>query len=72
VDVGVVKQFTKLGGFLIPRQVLYASMWTTLLAFYLSQLKDFNFYSLFALILGVLGGGIFWFETWRDWKNMPR
>jgi len=72
VDVGVVKQFTNLGGFFVPRRVLYASMWTTLFAFYLSQFREISFYSVFALIFGVLGTGILWFETRRDWKSRPR
>jgi hypothetical protein len=71
VDVGVLKQFTSVGGVIIPRHVLYASMWTTLLVFFLSQAKDVNFYSLFALIFGFLGAGILWFETWRSWRARP-
>lgn len=35
VDVGVLKQFTRMGGMIIPRHVFYASMWSTLLAFFL-------------------------------------
>ncbi len=71
VDVGVLKQFTKLGGIIIPRHVLYASMWTTLLVFFLFQVRAIDFYSLFALIFGFLGAGILWFETWRDWRTRP-
>ena len=29
VDVGILKQFTRIRGVFVPRQVLYASMWTT-------------------------------------------
>jgi len=71
VDVGVLKQFTKLGGIIVPRHILYASMWTTLLVFFLSQVKTINFYSLFALVFGFLGAGILWFETWRNWRTKP-
>jgi len=71
VDVGVLKQFMKLRGFIIPRHVLYATMFTTLLAFYLSQFREVNFYSIFALIFGLLGTAILWYETIRVWRSKP-
>jgi hypothetical protein len=71
VEVGVLKQFTNFGGMIIPRHVLYASMWTTLLVFFLFQVKAINFYSLFSLLFGFLGAGILWFETWRNWQTRP-
>jgi hypothetical protein len=71
VNVGVLKQFVKLGGFIIPRYVLYATMFTTLLIFYLSQFKEINFYSVFALIFGLLGTGILWYETVRVRRSSP-
>jgi len=71
VRVGVLKQFTKIGGFMLPRYVLYATMFTTLLVFYLSQFNEINFYSLFGLIFGILGTGILWYETLRAWLQKP-
>lgn len=71
VDVGVLKQFVKLKGFVIPRHVLYATMFTTLLAFYLSQLRQVNFYSIFALVFGLLSTTILWYETIRVWRSKP-
>jgi len=71
VRVGVLKQFIKLGTFLLPRYVLYATMFTTLLVFLLTQMNEFTFFSTFALILGVLGTVIFWYETFRVWKQKP-
>jgi len=71
VKVGVLKQFIKLGTFLLPRYVLYAAMFTTLLIFLLTQLREYTFYSIFALILGVLGTVIFWYETVRVWRQKP-
>ena len=71
VDVGVLKQFIKFGGMIVPRHVLYASMWTTLLIFFFIQVKDINFYSIFAFVFGFLGAGILWFETWRNWRTRP-
>ena len=71
VDVGVLKQFMKFKSFIIPRHVLYATMFTTLLAFYLSQLREVNFYSIFALIFGLLSTTILWYETIRVWRSKP-
>ena len=71
VKVGVLKQFIKLGTFMLPRYVLYATMFTTLLMYLLLNLKEFTFYSAFALILGLLGTVIFWYETVRVWRQKP-
>jgi hypothetical protein len=71
VRVGVLKQFIRLGTFMFPRYVLYATMFTTLLLYLLVNLKEFTFYSVFALILGLLGSVIFWYETVRVWRQKP-
>jgi len=71
VKVGVLKQFIRLGAFLLPRYVLYATMFTTLLVYFFSQLKEFSFYSMFALMFGVLGTVILWYETIRVWRQKP-
>lgn len=71
VNVGVLKQFVKFGSFVVPRYILYATLFTTLLIFYLTQLRDVNFYSLFALIFGILAMGISWYETVRAWRQKP-
>ena len=71
VDVGILKQFTRLGGFILPRHVLYASMWSTIFVFFISQFKEWNFYSLFALVFGSLGMVILWFEAFKIWRSKP-
>ena len=71
VRVGVLKQFTKIGTFMLPRYMLYAAMMTTLLIFYLTQFREVNFYSIFALIFGSLSTGILWYETQRVWSQKP-
>ena len=71
VDVGVLRQFMKLGSFLVPRYVTYATMITILFGFFLSQIREITFYSLFALIFGTLSTVIFWYETIRVWRNRP-
>jgi hypothetical protein len=71
VRVGVLKQFTRLGAFMLPRYTLYATMFTTLLFFFLLRLREVNFYSVFALIFGFLATGILWYETFRVWRQRP-
>ncbi|MEM2972445.1 MAG: hypothetical protein QW270_08535 [Candidatus Bathyarchaeia archaeon] len=71
VKVGVLKQFVKFGFLMLPRYVFYATMFTALLVLYLSKFEQINFYSLFALIFGVLGTAIFWYETFRIWRQKP-
>jgi hypothetical protein len=71
VNVGVLRQFVKLGTFVLPRYTLYATMFTTLLIFYLTQLRDVNFYSVFALVFGILGTAILWYETAVAWREKP-
>jgi hypothetical protein len=71
VDVDILRQFTRLRGFIIPRNVLYGTLFTTLLIFYATQFREVNFYSIFALIFGLLGVGTFWLETIRTWRTKP-
>jgi len=71
VNVGVLKQFMRIGTFVLPRYTLYATLFTTLLLFYLSQLREINFYSVFALLFGILATGILWYETVKIWRQKP-
>jgi predicted DNA-binding transcriptional regulator len=71
VNVGILKQFVRLGTLLLPRYLLYATMFTALLVFYVTQLRRVDFYSIFALILASLATGVMWYETVRAWKQKP-
>jgi len=71
VRVGVLRQFTKIGSLMLPRYIFYAAMLTTLLVFFLTQLRDINFYSVFALIFGLSSACILWYETFRAWRQKP-
>jgi len=71
VNVGVLKQFVRFGALMLPRHFLYATMFTTLLIFYLVQFNRVDFYSIFALILGLLATGIMWYETLKAWRQKP-
>ncbi len=71
VKVGILAQFIRLGTYMLPRYVFYAAFFSTLLVYYLLQLRELQFYSIFGLLFGVLGTVIFWFETLRIWKQKP-
>jgi len=71
VNVGVLKQFIRFGALMLPRHFLYATMFTTLLIFFLIQFKRADFSSVFALVLGLLATGIMWYETIRAWRQKP-
>jgi len=71
VKVGILAQFIRLGTIMLPRYVFYATFFSTLLVYYLSQLKELHFYSVFGLLFGVLGTAVFWFEALRIWRQKP-
>jgi hypothetical protein len=71
VNVGVLRQFVRFRALIFPRYFLYATMFTTLLVFYLTQFRIVNFYSTFGLVLGLLAAGITWFETLKTWRQKP-
>jgi len=71
VNVGVLKQFVRFGALMLPRHFLYATMFTTLLIFFLIQFERVDFYSIFALVLGLLATGIMWYETLKAWRQKP-
>jgi hypothetical protein len=71
VNVGVLKQFIRFGTFMLPRFFLYATMFTTLTVFYLTQFSRLNFYSVFGLVLALLVTAIMWYETLRAWRQKP-
>ncbi len=71
VNVGILKQFVRFGKFVLPRYFLYATMFTTLLIFLVTQFRQVDFYSVFGLILGLMGTSISWYETARAWNERP-
>lgn len=71
VKVDTLRQFTKLGTLMVPRYTLYAVLFTVLLVYFLINLSNFSFYSLYALIFGGLATAIMWYETIRTWLERP-
>jgi len=71
VNVGVLKQFVRFGSLMLPRHFFYATMFTTLMVFYVVQFRHIDFYSTFALVVVVLATAVMWYETLRVWKQKP-
>ena len=71
VNVGVLKQFVRFRSVMVPRYFFYATMFTSLLVFYLTQFRRVDFYSTFGLVLAVLAVAVSWFETLRNWRQKP-
>jgi hypothetical protein len=72
VKVGVLKQFMRVGAFMLPRYLFYAMLFTTLLtlyAIYLLAFEQVGFSSIFALIFGALGATMSWYETIKLWRQ---
>jgi len=72
VKVGILRFFTRMGSFLVPRYLFYSVLFTTMLATYLivsfiAQVLP----SFYALAFGVIALVIFWIETIRLWRARP-
>jgi hypothetical protein len=72
VKVGILRLFTRLGSFLVPRYLFYSVLFTTMLVTYLSITFAAQVLpSFYALAFGVLALLIFWIETVRLWRARP-
>jgi predicted DNA-binding transcriptional regulator len=72
VKVGILRFFTRMGRFLVPRYLFYSVLFLTMLVAYLAlcivnQLAP----NLYVLIFGLTANVIFWFETFRLWRTKP-
>lgn len=72
VKVGLLRFFTRVGRFLVPRYLFY-SVWlsTILITYLLFYGITSSIHNFFALILGILGCSVLWFETIRLWREKP-
>jgi hypothetical protein len=71
VKVDVLKQFLRLGRVFVPRFALYAALFTVLFVYYVLIIPDLNLFTFLGIIFGGLGSAIFWFETWKAWRQQP-
>ena len=72
VKVGILRLFTRIGGFMVPRYLFYSVLFTTMLAMYLAlsiigQITP----SFYAVTFGLIAMVIFWVETSRLWRARP-
>jgi predicted DNA-binding transcriptional regulator len=72
VKVGILRFFTRMGRFLVPRYLFYSVLFTTMLTMYLvlcyiGQIMP----SFYAMIFGGIALLVFWVEAIRLWKARP-
>lgn len=72
VKVGILRLFTHMGRFLVPRYLFYSVFFSTMLMAYLALcIYSHLAPSFYALIFGSIGVLIFWVETFRLWRSKP-
>lgn len=70
VKVGMLKNFVKIGRLLMPRYAFYSVLFTTMLLVYvLLYPQNFSSHNIVALMFGIVGCIILWYETFRVWKE---
>jgi predicted DNA-binding transcriptional regulator len=72
VKVGILRLFTRLGRFMVPRYLFYSVLFTTMLTAYLAlSIIGQRTPSFYALTFGLIAALIFWVETSRLWRARP-
>ncbi len=72
VKVGILKFFTHMGKFMVPRYLFYSVLFTTMLATYAFLfMMGLVPLSLYALVFGLASAAAFWVETVRLWREKP-
>jgi len=72
VKVGLLRFFTRMGRFLVPRYLFYSVWFSTMLAVYLAFYPhDGSVHNIVAVIFGVLANILLWSETARLWREKP-
>jgi len=72
VKVGILRFFTHVGRFLVPRYLFYSVLFSTMLIAYLALCLVTGAYpSFYAVMFGLIATIILWFETARLWRAKP-
>jgi len=72
VKVGILRFFTRLGRFLVPRYLFYSVLFSTMLTAYLTMCSLLQIVpSFYAVMFGSIAALIFWVETFRLWRTKP-
>jgi predicted DNA-binding transcriptional regulator len=72
VKVGLLRFFTRLGRFLVPRYLFYSLWLSTMFVIYLTLYWPSGcIHNIAAIIFGSITSVILWFETVRLWRAKP-
>ncbi|MEM3627429.1 MAG: hypothetical protein QXZ25_05325 [Candidatus Bathyarchaeia archaeon] len=72
VKVGILRFFTRLGRFHVPRYFFYSVLFTTMLVSYIVLCTFGNLLpSFYAVMFGSIATIVFWIETFRLWRAKP-
>jgi len=72
VKVGLLRLFTRLGRFLVPRYLFYSVWFSTMMVTYLIFYPPTgSIHNMAAIIFGALATAILWLETARLWRQKP-
>ena len=72
VKVGILRLFTRMGRFLVPRYLFYSVLFSTMLTAYLTLCALGRIApSFYAVMFGFIAVIIFWVETVRVWRARP-
>ena len=72
VKVGLLRFFTRLGRFLVPRYLFYSIWLSTMFVIYLALYwPTGSIHNIAAILFGSVASFILWFETIRLWREKP-
>jgi hypothetical protein len=72
VKVGILRFFTRMGRFLVPRYLFYSVLFSTTLTAYLTLCVLYRITpSFYTVMFGLIAVVIFWVETFRLWRAKP-
>ncbi|MGC9068157.1 MAG: helix-turn-helix domain-containing protein [Thermoprotei archaeon] len=72
VKIGILRFFTRIGKFLIPRFLFYSIWFSTMIIMYLMLYPQTgDVHNIMAIIFGISSLIIFWFETIKLLRNKP-
>jgi len=72
VKVGLLRFFTRLGRFLVPRYLFYSLWLSTMFVIYLALYwPTGSIHNIAAILFGSVANLILWFETVRLWREKP-
>jgi predicted DNA-binding transcriptional regulator len=77
IKVGILKFFSRMGRFLVPRHLFYAIWLTTMFVIYLVVYNVVLYqpigsvHNIAAILFGVVASLVLWIETVRLWREKP-